>query len=218
MLDEQVIPRLLKLGGITGVTRLKRFHSFGIGQSRADNMLADMEVFKNGGDIKLGFPAHYPQLETKLAVRGDNEADLLARLAPVAAEVRKRLGNFIIAEDDQTLEGVILATLLERGDTLSTAEMFSGGHLAARLAPLVGAERAFRRGIVARDPGELGINGVSTRSGQIGGPQSPEGKRRQPCTGPADRTRRRRRPSRLRRHDLCRHRRQQRHDLAPGAP
>jgi nicotinamide-nucleotide amidase len=166
MLDEQVIPRLLKLGGITGVTRLKRFHSFGIGESRADNMLADMEVFKNGGDIKLGFQAHYPQLETKLAVRGENEADLLARLAPVEAEVRKRLGNFIIAEDDQTLEGVILATLLERGDTLSTAEMFSGGHLAARLAPLVGAERAFRRGIVARDPGELGINGVSTEAAE----------------------------------------------------
>lgn len=164
MLDEQVIPRLLKLGGITGVTRLKRFHSFGIGESRADNMLADMEVFKNGGDIKLGFQAHYPQLETKLAVRGENEADLLARLAPVEAEVRKRLGNFVIAEDDQTLEGVILATLLERGHTLSTAEMFSGGHLAARLAPLVGAERAFRRGIVARDPGELGINGVSTEA------------------------------------------------------
>ncbi|MGZ3342704.1 MAG: CinA family nicotinamide mononucleotide deamidase-related protein [Reyranella sp.] len=166
MLDEQVIPRLLKLGGITGVTRLKRFHSFGIGESRADNMLADMEVFKNGGDIKLGFQAHYPQLETKLAAHGDNEADLLARLAPVEAEVRKRLGNFIIAEDDQTLEGVILAALLERGHTLSTAEMFSGGHLAARLAPLVGAERVFRRGIVARDPGELGINGVSTEAAE----------------------------------------------------
>jgi nicotinamide-nucleotide amidase len=166
MLDEQLIPRLLKLGGITGMTRLKRFHSFGIGESRADNMLADMAAFQNGGDIKLGFQAHYPQLETKLAVRGENEADLLARLAPVEAEVRKRLGNFVIAEDDQTLEGVILATLLERGDTLSTAEMFSGGHLAARLAPLVGAERAFRRGIVARDPGELGINGVSTEAAE----------------------------------------------------
>jgi nicotinamide-nucleotide amidase len=166
MLDEQVIPRLLKLGGITGVTRLKRFHSFGIGESRADNMLANMEVFKNGSDIKLGFQAHYPQLETKLAMRGENETELLARLAPVEAEVRKRLGNFVIAEDDQTLEGVILAALLERGHSLSTAEMFSGGHLAARLAPLAGAERAFRRGIVARDPGELGINGVSTEAAE----------------------------------------------------
>lgn len=165
MLDEQVIPRLLKLGGITGVTKLKRFHSFGIGESRADNMLGDMEAFKNG-HIKLGFQAHYPQLETKLAVHGENEADLAARLAPVEAEVRRRLGNFVIAEDDQTLEGVVLATLMERGHTLSTAEMFSGGHLAARVAPLPGAERVFRRGTVARDPGELGINGVSAEAAE----------------------------------------------------
>ena len=162
MLDEQVIPRLLKIGGITGVTRLKRFHTFGIGESRADVILADMDAFKPGGPIKLGFQAHYPQLETKLAARGENEADLAALLAPAEAEVRKRLGNFIIAEDDQTLEGVILATLLERGLTLSTAEMFTGGHLAARLAPLAGAEHAFRRGVVARDPGELAVTEVST--------------------------------------------------------
>jgi nicotinamide-nucleotide amidase len=166
MLDEQVIPRLLKIGGITGVTRLKRFHTFGIGESRADNMLADMDAFKAEGGIKLGFQAHYPQLETKLAARGENEADLANLLAPVEAEVRKRLGNFVIAEDDQSLEGVILSTLLERGLTLSTAEMFTGGHLAARLAPLAGAEKAFRRGVVVREPAELAIADVSTEAAE----------------------------------------------------
>ena len=99
-------------------------------------------------------------------MRGDDEADLIARLAPVEAEVRKRLGNFIIAEDDQTLEGVVLAALLERGHTLATAEMFSGGHLAARMAPLPGAEKVFRKGVVTRDAGELGINGVSAEAAQ----------------------------------------------------
>src|ERR1700722_14493233 len=74
MLDEQVIPRLLKLGGITGVTRLKRFHSFGIGESRADNMLGGVEVFKDGGGAELGVAAPYPQLETKLPLRGENQA------------------------------------------------------------------------------------------------------------------------------------------------
>src|SRR5213082_3825026 len=76
MLDEQVIPRLLKLGGITGVTKLKRFHSFGIGESRADELLAGIPGLAIDGDIKLGFQAHYPQLETKLAARGTDEADL----------------------------------------------------------------------------------------------------------------------------------------------
>lgn len=168
MLDEQVIPRLLKIGGITGVTRLKRFHTFGIGESRADGMLSDIPAFQNG-HIKLGFQAHYPELETKLAIHSDSEADLNIRLAPVEAEVRKRLGNFIIAEDNQTLESVVLTALLERGLTLATAEMFSGGHMAARLAPLPGAEKIFRKGVVTRDPGELGINGVSAEAAQLVG-------------------------------------------------
>jgi nicotinamide-nucleotide amidase len=151
MLDEQVIPRLLKLGGITGVTKLKRFHSFGIGESRADELLAGIPGLAIDGDIKLGFQAHYPQLETKLAARGADEADLARRLAPVEAEVRKRLGNFVIAEDDQTMEGVILAKLREAGHTLAVAETFTGGNIAARIAPLVGAETVFKRGMVTRD-------------------------------------------------------------------
>jgi nicotinamide-nucleotide amidase len=151
MLDEQVIPRLLKLGGITGVTRLKRFHSFGIGESRADELLAGIPGLAIDGDIKLGFQAHYPQLETKLAARGADEADLARRLAPVEAEVRRRLGNFVIAEDDQTLESVILAKLIEAGHTLAIAETFTGGNIAARIAPLIGAEKVFKRGVVTRD-------------------------------------------------------------------
>ena len=151
MLDEQVIPRLLKLGGITGVTKLKRFHSFGIGESRADELLAGIPGLAIDGDIKLGFQAHYPQLETKLAARGADEADLARRLAPIEAEVRKRLGHFVIAEDDQTMEGVILAKLREAGHTLAVAETFTGGNIAARIAPLIGAETVFRRGVVTRD-------------------------------------------------------------------
>lgn len=161
MLDEQVMPRLLTMSGITGVTKLKRFHTFGIGESRADQMLGDIDAFKDEGGIKLGFQAHYPQLETKLALRADDEAALTALLAPAEAEVRRRLGNFIVAEDDQTIEGVILGRLLATGSTLAIAETVTGGHLAARLAPLPGAERAFRRSAIARDLSELGATAVA---------------------------------------------------------
>lgn len=168
MLDEQVIPRLLALGGIRGVTKLKRFHTFGIGESRADEMLGNIEAFKQEGGIKLGFQAHYPQLETKLAVRGDDEADLAARLAPVEAEVRQRLGNFIVAEDDETLEGIILARLRKAGQTLSIVESFTGGNIAARLAPLPGAEAVFKRGLVTREAsGEVSPEGAAASAVRI---------------------------------------------------
>ncbi|MBX6376715.1 MAG: competence/damage-inducible protein A, partial [Acetobacteraceae bacterium] len=84
MLDEQVIPRLLAMSGMPGVTRLKRFHSFGIGESRADQMLAGIEALAGPGGVKLGFQSHYPQLETKLTLRGTDLGELEARLAPVA--------------------------------------------------------------------------------------------------------------------------------------
>ena len=151
MLDEQLIPRLLAMSGMKGVTRLKRFHSFGIGESRADQMLEGIAGLEDGGAVKLGFQSHYPQLETKLAVRADDAAKLAAVLGPVESEVRRRLGNFIIAEDDQKLEGVILDALVAGGHTLAIAEMVTGGGVAARLAPQVAGGAIFRRGVVARD-------------------------------------------------------------------
>jgi nicotinamide-nucleotide amidase len=68
----------------------------------------------------------------------------------VEREVRKRVGNFILAEDDQTLEGVILRELQARPATLSLVETFTSGQMASRLAHLPGADTVFRRGIIAR--------------------------------------------------------------------
>ncbi len=101
--------------------------------------------------VKLGFRAHYPQLETKLTVRGSDMADIRRRLEPVEREVRRRYGNFVLCEDDQTLERVVLDELAQRHATLALVEMFTSGQIAARLMPLAGADKVIRRGIVALD-------------------------------------------------------------------
>jgi nicotinamide-nucleotide amidase len=155
MLEEQIVPRLLARSGLQTAIVLKRFHSYGLGESHVDALLAGVEALVPDGSVKLGFRAHYPQLETKLVARGADLADIRRKLAPVEREVRRRLGNFIMAEDDQTLEGVVLAELARRGATLAVVETFTGGQVAARVAPLPGAETVFRRGLVARDPGEV---------------------------------------------------------------
>ncbi len=155
MVEGEIIPRLLEKSGMQSAIHLKRFHSFGVGESRADTLLAGVAELVPDGTVKLGFRAHYPQLETKLAARGRDMDDIRRKLAPVEAEVRKRLGNYILAEDDRTLEGVILEELARRQATLSTVEMFTSGQIAGRVGHPPGAERVFRRGIVARDLGEV---------------------------------------------------------------
>ncbi len=154
MLQEQVIPRLLAREGRPATILLKRFHSYGLGESHVDSLLSGIEEIAPG--VKLGFRAHYPQLETKLLARGPSPDAVRAILAPAEAEVRRRLGNFIIAENDDTLEGVILAPLMRAQGTLAVVETFTGGQIAARLAPLPGAELVFRRGSVMRDLSLLG--------------------------------------------------------------
>lgn len=168
MLEEQVIPRLLAKSGMQTAVYLKRFHSYGIGESHADTLLSGVTDLASDGSVKLGFRAHYPQLETKLTVRGADMDDIRRKLAPVEEEVRRRLGNFVLAEDDRTLEGVVLAELLNRNGTLALVETFTSGQIAARIAHLPGAEKVLRRGIVAREIGDV-CAGVSLDHAAIGG-------------------------------------------------
>jgi nicotinamide-nucleotide amidase len=178
MLEEQIVPRLLARGGTPGVIHLKRFHSYGLGESHVDALLAGVEDLVPDGMVKLGFRSHYPQIETKLTVRGIDRDDIERKLAPVQTEVRKRLGNFILAEDEQTLEGVVLAALAAREGSLAVVETFTGGQIAARIAHLPGAEKVFRRGLVARDPAEipaaLGLESELSAGGLIAGELSRE--------------------------------------------
>ena len=145
MTENELIPRLRAMSGIEAVIHLKRFHSFGIGESRADHLLAGVEAMDAEGRVKLGFQSHYPQLETKLAVAAPTTEAAEALLAPIAAEVRCRLGHFIVAEDDGTLEGAVLERLRTSGGSLSTVETGSHGGLAARLAAADEESGVFQR-------------------------------------------------------------------------
>src|SRR3989449_432628 len=151
--------------GVQPAIVLKRFHAYGLGESHVDALLRGVEELVPDGSVKLGFRARYPQLETKLTVRGTDTEDTRRKLAPVEREVRKRLGNFILSEDDATLEGVVLAELTSRQGSLSIVETFTSGAIAARLAHLPGADKVFRRGVVARALGEVcaavGLEGAS---------------------------------------------------------
>src|SRR5512136_1826351 len=140
MLEEQIIPRLLAKSGLQAIIHLKRFHSYGLGESHVDSLLTGVDALVPDGSVKLGFRAHYPQLETKLTARGRDMDDIRRKLEPVEREVRKRIGNFILGEDDQTLEGVILRELTTQQATLSLVETFTSGQIAARIGHLPGAE------------------------------------------------------------------------------
>src|SRR5207247_10522773 len=86
MLEEQIVPRLLAKSGMQTAILLKRFHSYGLGESHVDALLTGVEELVPDGTVKLGFRAHYPQPEPKLTVGGPHTDDIRAKLAPVERE------------------------------------------------------------------------------------------------------------------------------------
>ncbi len=218
MLEEQIIPRLLAKSGMQTAIRLKRFHSYGLGELHVDHLLQGVEELVPDGSAKLGFRAHYPQIETKLTVRGSDEDDIERKLVPVVAEVRKRLGNFIMAEDNDTLEGVVLKALRDSGGSLAIVETFTSGQIAARIAPSARSRdripprhRRARSGRIVGGvaAGDAGRNHPRDRRSRRAG--RPPRLRREPRARRADRSRRRPGPDRFRRHDLPRDRDRDRH-------
>ena len=155
MLEQQFIPRLLEMAGAPGMITLKRFHCYGLGESHIDQILEGVEDLAPDGSVKLGFRAHYPQIEIKLTTRGADAEDIAIKLAPVQAEVKRRIANFIVAEDDQTLEGVVLSELARIGGTVAVAETFTAGIIASRLVAQHAGRHVMRRGVVTREREEL---------------------------------------------------------------
>ncbi len=155
MIDDQIIPRLQKIRGGDQITKLKRFHTFGIGESRADQLLAGVEQLITDDSIKLGFQSHYPQLETKLAAQGLNQQEVDTKLAPIMAFVRERLGHFVISEDDATLEGRIIEALAKEDGNVCLLEMHTGGALVARLQKVADTDQRVSHGLISQDPYRL---------------------------------------------------------------
>ncbi|MGI9317572.1 MAG: competence/damage-inducible protein A [bacterium] len=155
MVDEQIIPRLEEIRGYRQVTVVKRFHSFGIGESRADQMLAGIEDMAEDGLVKLGFQSHYPQLETKLTIQGESRNQIESVLLPIETEVRRRLGHFVVAEGDQSLESQILAALEKVSGSISIVEMHSSGDATSRLLRNADRSSIIGVGIVSLEPSEL---------------------------------------------------------------
>lgn len=155
MLEGQLIPRLRDMSGKDSVVYLKRFHSFGLGESRVDNILQGVESLAPAGAVKLGFQAHYPQLETKLMVEAPTLEEAKAIVQPVADEVRKRIGNAILCEDNATLEGTILEELAKIGGSVAVAEAGTFGGVGARLAKADQGRGIFQRSAVCSRPADL---------------------------------------------------------------
>jgi len=110
----------------------RRIKCFGAGESAIEAMLPD--IVRRGRDPLVGITAHEATITLRIASRGRDEAECLARMAPTEATIRTCLGRIVYGIEDDEVEDAVLAAVAARRRTIASAESGTAGRVAALLA------------------------------------------------------------------------------------
>lgn len=98
--------------------------------------------------IKLAYLPKLGIVRLRLSGYGEDKELLRQELSVISKRIIDRLGNYVIAEADTTLEKSILDFMKERGLTLSFAESCTGGALAHLITQFPGCSAVFLGGAI----------------------------------------------------------------------
>jgi nicotinamide-nucleotide amidase len=110
----------------------RRIKCFGAGESAVEAMLPDL--VRRGRDPLVGITAHEATITLRIAARGRDEAECLAKMAPTETTIRQCLGTIASGVEDDEIEDAVLAAIAARGKTLASIESGTAGRVAALLA------------------------------------------------------------------------------------
>src|SRR5207249_4011456 len=122
MLEEQIVPRLLAKSGLQTAIHLKRFHSYGLGESHVDALLSGVEALVPDGSVKRGIRAR--QLGEVCAAVGVD--------APVGDTTRETAEAVARAARQQTGATHALAVLIDLDEGADRIEF--GGTICLAIA------------------------------------------------------------------------------------
>ena len=158
MFERAILPDLVARQIATGTTSVitsRVLRTWGASESAlAEAVAPRFDELVDDDRVTIAFLASGIEgIKVRLTARGDDAAHATSLLVHeesiVRALIEEKLGDIIFGVDDQTMEDVVAAQLLERGLTLAVAESVTGGLIASRLVGVAGASHWFRGGVVS---------------------------------------------------------------------
>ncbi len=131
LMEHAVIPYLKEKIGTQQLIKARILHVCGIGESNIDRQIDDLMRVNNP---TVGLAAHTGEVDVRITAKAPSDADADALIAPVEAEIRRRLGNTIYGADDDTLAGVIGQKLQARKLKLAMVDALLDGSALQALA------------------------------------------------------------------------------------
>lgn len=145
MFNDTVVPLLHRVLPLDGEYVCRTLRTVGIGESQVADKIGGRLRQALAQGLDLGYCAHIGAVDVRLAAHGPQAARLVREAEML---VHAQLGTNIFAEDDESLEAVVVRLLTGRKQTLALAESCTGGALAHRLTNVPGASAVLLAGLV----------------------------------------------------------------------
>ena len=147
MVEASLLPMLRRyLGATEQVIVSRTLRLVGMGEAEAESQLLDLMKGSNPSVAPYAKQAEVQLRVTASAVTTDLANALIQ---PIVDEIKSRLGIAVYSDNDDDLETRVVMMLVERGESVATAESCTGGLLAGRLTGVPGSSEVFGTGVVA---------------------------------------------------------------------
>ena len=174
MFERQLAPYLRRRSGEHIESRFLRV--FGVGESKTEVLLLDLF---HGENPTLALYCGAGEVTARISARVPLGTDAAPMIDPMEAEIRRRLGNAVYAaygpSEEVNLASTVLKMLMERGESIATAESCTGGMLISHLIDCPGASAAVHEGHVTySNEAKMHVLGVRAETLQAHGAVSAE--------------------------------------------
>ena len=150
MFKEDILPYLYKLTGKEQMIRSTILKFLGIGESALEHELQD--VIREQTNPTIAPLATDDGIIIRLTAKADSEEGLDTLLAEAKSAVLLKVGDYFVAENDETIEQVIIEQFKEQQLTIAAAESLTGGKFTDRLISVPGASEVVQGGVVCYSP------------------------------------------------------------------
>ncbi len=145
MFEGAIAPYLA--GATPGVIHSQTVKLCGIGESKAETMVADL--IAGQGNPTIAPYAKTGEVHLRITARASAEKEARKLIKPMVKELKNRFGmNVYTTDETVTLEQAVVDLLLANHLTVTTAESCTGGLLSARLTSVPGVSEVFKSGQV----------------------------------------------------------------------
>jgi len=131
----------------TGAILQKVIHTFGLGESDIASRLG--ELMRRDAETLIGTTVYAGMVSVRITARAEGPEAAAGKARKTVMELRRRLGELIVGEDQDTMASVVGELLRRRGQTLTTAESCTGGLLGEMITSVPGSSDYYVGGFVA---------------------------------------------------------------------